>query len=97
MSKVFVVQSAEGHYYSKQDQWLSGKDASQIFSGKYKDDALNRLIDITIKDINVRAKVVEVDLSERKLPLLTILTESDLINNNELESNGSITPQALSA
>jgi len=84
MSKVYVVQSAEGHYFSKRSEWLSGKDASQIYVGKYKDDALNQLIDITIKDVTVRAKVVEVELNDRKQPVLEILTENDLIDPDEL-------------
>ncbi len=85
MSKVFVVQSAEGHYYSKQGLWLSGKDAGLIYFGKYKDEALNQLLDITIKDINVRARVLEVDFNpQRRQPLLEILVETDLIDTEEV-------------
>ena len=78
MSKVFVVQSDQGHYFSKHGDWLSGKDASQIFFKKHKDEALNQLIDITIKDVNVRARVLEVALSEKNHPILEIVAESDL-------------------
>jgi hypothetical protein len=84
MNTVFVVQSAQGHYFSKHSEWLSGKDAGQIYTGKYKDDALNRLIEITIKDVTVRAKVVEVELNARKLPVLEIILENDLIDPDEL-------------
>ncbi len=78
MSKVFVVQSDQGHYFSKHGEWLSGKDASQIFFGKYKDEALNQLIDITIKDVNVRARVIECELNTKNHPILEIIAESDL-------------------
>lgn len=78
MSKVFVVQSDQGHYFSKHGDWLSGKDASQIFFKKYKDQALNQLIDITIKDVDVRARVIEVELSEKNHPILEIIATSDL-------------------
>lgn len=78
MSKVFVVQSDQGHYFSKHGDWLSGKDASQIFFKKYKDEALNQLIDITIKDVDVRARVIEVALSEKNHPILEIIATSDL-------------------
>lgn len=83
MNKVFVVQSAEGHYFSKHGQWLSGKEASQIYFGKYKDEALNQLIDITIKNVDVRAKVVETQLNARNYPILEILVETDLIDSHE--------------
>ena len=78
MSKIYVVQSADGHYYSKHQEWLTGKDANQIYFGKYKDEALNQLIDITLNDVNVRAKVVETLLNERGLPILEIIAQTDL-------------------
>ena len=78
MSKIYVVQSADGHYYSKHQEWLTGKDASQIYFGKYKDEALNQLIDITLNDVNVRAKVVETLLNERGFPILEIIAHKDL-------------------
>lgn len=84
MNTVYVVQSIEGHYFSKHGEWLSGKEPNQIYVGKYKDDALNQLIDITIKSVDVRAKVVETQLNERKLPILEIIADSDLIDPEEL-------------
>jgi hypothetical protein len=80
MNTVYVVQSVEGHYFSKQGQWLSGKEANLIFVGKYKDDALNQLIDITLKNVDVRARVVETQLNARNLPILEIIAENDLID-----------------
>jgi hypothetical protein len=84
MSKVYVVQSSEGHYYSKHHEWLTGKEANRIFFGKYKDEALNQLIDITLKDVNIRAKVVETILNERNLPVLEVVAQFDLTDNPEL-------------
>jgi len=103
MSKVFVVQSDQGHYFSKHGDWLSGKDASQIFFKKYKDEALNQLIDITIKDVDVRARVVEVELNQKNLPILEIVAESDLYeasedaseNINENTDNGGLSSAAI--
>jgi len=85
MNKVFVIRSAEGHYFSKHGEWLIGKEANQIFIGKYKDDALNQLIDITIKNVDVRAKVVETELNSRNLPVLEIIAESDLIDSDSFD------------
>jgi len=88
MIKVFVVQSELGHYYSKQGAWLSGKDSSSIYYGKYKDEALNQLIDITIKDVDIRARVIEVALNEKKLPVLDIITDTDLVNPELSDEQG---------
>lgn len=84
MNKVFVVQSAEGHYFSKHGEWLSGKEAHHIYFGKYKDEALNQLIDITIKNVDVRAKVVETQLNARNFPILEIIAQNDLVDPEQL-------------
>ena len=90
MSKVFVVQSDQGHYFSKHGDWLSGKDASQIFFGKYKDEALNQLIDITIKDVDVRARVIECELNSKNHPVLEIVAESDLYETTDEASESPV-------
>lgn len=86
MSKVFVVQSEQGHYFSKQGAWLSGKDAGLIYFGKYKDEALNQLIDITIKDVDVRARVLEVELNQRNQPVVEIRVQHDLEDLENISS-----------
>ncbi len=87
MSKVFVVQSAQGHYFSKQGLWISGKDANLVYVGQYKDEALNQLIDITLKDVTVRARVIETELNQRKLPALNIMVETDLMTDETGEDD----------
>lgn len=87
MSKVFVVQSEQGHYYSKHGEWLSGKDNSLIYFGKYRDEALNQLIDITIKDVDIRARVKETELNAKNYPVLEIVVESDLNEPEQVEEN----------
>jgi len=84
MSTVFVIQNASGHYYSKQGEWLSGKNAAAIYFGKFKDEALNQLIDITIKDVEVRAKVIDVVLNQRRQPVLDIQVQDDLTDPDKL-------------
>ena len=83
MSKIYVVRSVEGHYLSKHNEWLSGKDSSAIYFAKHQDVALNQLIDITIKDINVRAKIVECELDDKQKPVVEIITETDLFTEVE--------------
>ncbi len=87
MSKIYVVQSSDGHYYSKHQEWLTGKDANQIYFGKYKDEALNQLIDITLSDVNIRAKVVETILNERGLPVMEVIAQEDFSASGHTSEN----------
>lgn len=93
MSKAFVVRSIEGHYFSKQQEWICGKDRNIIYFAKHKDVALNQLIDITIKDVNVRAKLIECDLDEKARPIVEVIVQTDLfIETDEQEVEADTTP-----
>ena len=83
MSAAYVVRSAEGHYLSKQQDWLSGKDKNSLYFTKHKDVALNQLIDITIKNVNVRAKIVPCELDEKSRPLVDIIVQTDLLDDQQ--------------
>ena len=72
MSQKFVVTNQHGHYYSKRKAWTDGREPARVYCVKHHDEALNTLLEINAKDIDLRGQVVAVDLDKRDLPLLTI-------------------------
>lgn len=70
MATAYVVRNQLGQYLTKKGEWCSGKDASHIYCKPHFDEALNQLFEINTKDIELRGKVVEVDLEDKK-PLIT--------------------------
>lgn len=54
----FVLQHKNGNYFSKDLDWVDGLHASAIFSCEHQDQALNKLVELNAKDINLRAQVV---------------------------------------
>lgn len=70
MAKAFVLRNQLGQYLTRKGEWVSGKDASGLFNQPHYDQALNQLIELNAKDIELRGKVVEVDLDEKKHPLI---------------------------
>lgn len=71
MAKAFVIQNQLGQYFTRKGEWVSGKDASVLFQQPHYDQALNQLIEINSKDIELRGKVLEVGVDENKRPLIS--------------------------
>lgn len=89
MATAYVVRNQLGQYLTKKSEWCSGKDSSSIFWKQHFDEALNQLFEINTKDIELRGKVVEVDLEERKPVIAEFGPEPEMV---ELESQPSAPP-----
>ena len=57
----FVLQNADGRYFGKDLDWIAELKASAIFCCEHQDQALNKLVELNAKDINLRAQVVACD------------------------------------
>ena len=68
MTSAFVIRNQLGQYLTRKGEWVSGKDASALFHQPWYDQALNHLIEIISKDIELRGKVVELELDEKARP-----------------------------
>ena len=66
MATAYVVRNQLGQYLTKKAEWCSGRDASVVFCKPHFDEALNQLFEINTKDIELRGKVVEVDIEDKK-------------------------------
>ncbi|MEM8593582.1 MAG: hypothetical protein AAGF06_02025, partial [Pseudomonadota bacterium] len=73
MPKVFVIQNKDGHYLTKKnDYWLDGSEPNVLFKTPHHDVALNTLIEFNSKHIDVRAEILEVDSTQKGLPVVEI-------------------------
>ncbi|MCG8315434.1 MAG: hypothetical protein MI976_19670 [Pseudomonadales bacterium] len=66
MVTAYVVCNQLGQYLTKKGEWCSGKDANQVFFKTHFDEALNQLFEVNTKDIELRGKVVEVEVEDKK-------------------------------
>ena len=57
----FVLQDADGRYLGKDLDWMDELKASAIFCCEHQDQALNKLVELNAKDINLRARVIVCD------------------------------------
>jgi hypothetical protein len=71
MNDVFVVCNQLDQFWGKKKKWVDGRDARKIQLCKHDDESINLLFEISSKDIELRGRSVEVEVDERKLPVVT--------------------------
>ncbi|MDG1165919.1 MAG: hypothetical protein P8N61_11170, partial [Porticoccaceae bacterium] len=70
---------------NKDLEWSSEADRNVVFCSPYRDIALNQLIELNAKDIDLRASIVECEADAKGRPVLT----ADLQASNESPPNSS--------
>lgn len=70
MPTTFVVRNQEGQYLTKKNEWVSGKEAIVLYHQPHHDQALNQLFELTAKDIYLRGEVLELELCEKRRPIV---------------------------
>ena len=78
--KIFIIKSHDGNLLGKDLSWLDGANANLLFSAPHRDIALNQLIELNAKDINLRAQIIECDADKKGRPAL--LADATVIASN---------------
>ena len=71
MSKLFVVQNQHGLYWGKGTHWVGGEDNQRVYRSRHRDDAINLVFELSSKDVELRAQVLECELDHRDQPVVT--------------------------
>lgn len=70
MKEVFVIRNQTGQYLTRKGEWVSGRDTSALFHQPWYDQALNQLIEINAKDIELRGTVVALEQDDKGRPVV---------------------------
>jgi len=65
---VFVIHNQHGLYLTRQNEWVDGHDPAPLFKAAFRDVALNTLIELNAKDIELRGVIIEVEVNDKGLP-----------------------------
>ncbi len=71
MSEVFTVCNQLGQFWGKKKRWVDGRTARRILTSKHQDEAVNLLVELSSKDIELRGEVIAIELDERGVPRVT--------------------------
>lgn len=65
MSEIYVIRNQLGHYFAKSKDWTDGRESQAVAQFKYRDEALNTMVELSSKDIDLRAEIVTSELTEK--------------------------------
>ncbi|MEM6301423.1 MAG: hypothetical protein AAF991_05245 [Pseudomonadota bacterium] len=69
---IFVICNHLDQFWTRSEQWVDGREPKRILKLKHQDEALNLLVELSAKDIELRGKVEALTLSEQGEPVLTV-------------------------
>ena len=69
--KIYILQTQDQRTLNKDLEWSSEADRNLVYRTSHRDAALNQLIELNAKDINLRASIVECDADAKGQPVLT--------------------------
>jgi hypothetical protein len=70
MNEVYVVRNQLGQYWGKKKRWVDGTRARKVQTCRHEDEAINLLVELGARDIDLRGEVLAVAVSERGLPVV---------------------------
>lgn len=87
--KIYIIKNHDESILGRDLEWLDGRDASQIFNTEHRDIALNQLIEVNAKDINLRAQIVECEADKKGRPIMLLesASASNSASANTVQSN----------
>jgi hypothetical protein len=68
MSETFVVRNQLGQYWGKKKKWADGTNPRRVKTCHHQDEAVNLLVELSARDIDLRGEVLAVELDTRGLP-----------------------------
>lgn len=87
---VFVIRNQHGLYLTRQNEWVDGHDPAPLFKTPFRDVALNTLIEVNAKDIELRGVITEVEVNDKGLPRVVPADESASLLRDDVAAEGAV-------
>jgi hypothetical protein len=65
---VFVIRNQHGQFWTRSSEWVDGREPQRLLKLKHHDEAINQLVELSSKDIDLRGEVISCNLSARGEP-----------------------------
>jgi hypothetical protein len=67
---VFVIRNQLGQYWTRSSEWVDGREPQRLLKLRHHDEAVNQLVELSSKDVDLRGEVLSCTLSERGEPVV---------------------------
>jgi len=65
---VFVIRNQLGQYWIRAGEWVDGREPQRLLKLKHHDEAVNQLVELSSKDVELRGEILSCELNERGEP-----------------------------
>ena len=67
---VFVIRNQLGQYWTRAQEWVDGREPQRLLKHKHRDEALNQLVELSAKDIQLRGEILSVGTNAKGEPVV---------------------------
>lgn len=64
--EVFVIRNQLGQFWTRASEWVDGREPQRLLKIKHRDEAVNQLVELSAKDIDLRGEILACELDDRK-------------------------------
>lgn len=65
MSQVYIITNQYDQFLDKRSQWVDQADTSVLYRTPHKDEAINIMVEHSVKNPDARAKIVTCELNQK--------------------------------
>lgn len=67
---MFIICNQHQQILEKSGNWQYGEENRSVYRTQHKDEAINQIVELTVKNPDLRAKITAVDVNEKGLLIL---------------------------
>lgn len=65
---VYVIRNQRGQYWAKAGEWIDGREPQRVLRLRHHDEAINQLVELSARDIDLRGEVLPCELNAKGEP-----------------------------
>lgn len=69
---VFVIRNQLGQFWTRAGEWVDGREPQRILKQRHRDEAVNQLVELSARDIDLRGEVLRCELNARGEPQVQV-------------------------
>ena len=73
MKTIFVIRNQNNHYLGRHGEWVDGSHVPAMFRTEHRDVAVNELVEVNLRDFNLRGEILACEADDDGNPLVEVL------------------------
>ena len=69
---VYVIRNQLGQYWARSSEWVDGREPQRLLKLRHHDEAVNQLVELSSRDVELRGEVQSCVLNDRKEPIVEV-------------------------